>query len=283
MSNIIAGGEKGLRAYLAGDEMRERLNAVAGRYVTPEKLVRSAMASIVKTPKLLDCTKESWAIAMMQCAVIGLELGPPFNHAALVPFKNSKKQVTECTFMPMYQGLVYLAMDSGIVTYVDARTVYRDDSFGFEYGSAPFVKHKPNYQSKARTDKDIVAFYSVIKTKGSDTPLIKVMSKEEVDLIQARSKNQDGFSPWKTDYADMGQKTVYKKNQKYAPIAQSRRLATAIAYDDKAQIGEGITEADIEPIDGDPKGLPEPPKSLPEKTEKPEKPLSEYTAEDFPE
>ena len=276
MSNIIVGGEKALREYLNGDMMRDRLNSMASKYVSPDKIIRSALASVVKTPKLLDCTKESWAIALMQMAVIGLEVGQPFNHAALVPFKNSKKNVTECTFMPMYQGLVYLAMDSGIVTYVDARTVYRDDPFEWEYGSSPFVKHKSNYESKNRLEKDIVAFYSVIKTKGSDTPLIKVMSKEEVDLIQARSKNQDGFSPWKSDYADMGQKTVYKKNQKYAPIAQSRRLARAIEYDDRFQIGETVTEGEIEPLDK-PEQLPEPKKELPEK------PLSEMGVDEIPE
>lgn len=250
MSNsLIVGGESNLRKFLQGETMLTRLNDVASKYLTSEELVRSAIASALKTPKLYDCTKISWAIAMMQAAVIGLKIGQPFNHACFVPFKDSKNNCTNCTFMPMYQGLIYLAMDSGIVTYVDARTVYKDDEFDFEYGTNPFIKHRVELNGKARSDNDIKCFYSVIKTKGSDTPLIRVMTKDEVDAIRARSKSaSSGYSPWNSDYPDMGQKTVYKKNQKYAPIAQTRRLTTALQFDDSAQLGVQPSEEEIKQI-----------------------------------
>lgn len=247
---LITGGEAGFREYLNSDAMIERLNDVAGQYVTPKELVKSAMTSIIKTPKLLDCTKQSWAIALMQAAVIGLKIGPPFNHACLVPYKDSKNNVINCTFQPMYQGLIYLAMDSGIVTDVSAKTVYDCDDFNFDEGSEPFVHHKWNVRDiEKRTNENIIAFYSVIWTKLGRWPLIKVMPKKEVDAIRARAKNQDGYSPWNTDYPDMGQKTVYKKNQKYAPIGQTRRLVEALSYDDAAQLGEQPKEQELVQIE----------------------------------
>ena len=265
-SNIIVGGEEQLKVFLTGDTVKERLSQVCGQYMTPEKIVRSAIASAVKTPKLYDCTKISWAIALMQAGIIGLEVGPPFNHACFIPYKDSKNNCINCTFQPMYQGLIYLAMDSGIVTYVDARTVYNDDDFEFEYGSSPFIRHRVALNGKVRSNDDIKCFYSVIKTKGSDTPLIKVMSKAEVDAIRARAKGGDSsFSPWNSDYADMGQKTVYKKNQKYAPIAQTRRLTTALQFDDSAQLGIQPSEAEVKQIGTEGKLL------------------ADYTSEDFPE
>lgn len=200
--------------------IKDYINAMSGeiskalpQVMTPERFTRIALSAVSNTPKLGNCTPQSFLGAMMNAAQLGLEPNTPLGQAYLIPFENRKKGVTECQFQIGYKGLIDLAYRSGEVKMIDAQTVYENDEFEYELGIDPVLKHKP-----ARTNRgNPIYFYATFKlTNGGQG--FQVMSIEDVqDHAKKYSKTYNN-GPWQTNFEEMAKKTVLKKLLKYAPL-----------------------------------------------------------------
>ena len=114
--------------------IKDYINAMSGeiakalpQVMTPERFKRIALSAVSNTPKLGNCTPQSFLGAMMNAAQLGLEPNTPLGQAYLIPFENRKKGITECQFQIGYKGLIDLAYRSGEVKMIDAQTVYEND------------------------------------------------------------------------------------------------------------------------------------------------------------
>ena len=200
--------------------IKDYINAMSGeiakalpQVMTPERFTRIALSAVSNTPKLGNCTPQSFLGAMMNAAQLGLEPNTPLGQAYLIPFENRKKGVTECQFQIGYKGLIDLAYRSGEVKMIDAQTVYENDEFEYELGMDPVLKHKP-----ARTNRgNPIYFYATFKlTNGGQG--FQVMSIEDVREHAKKYSKTYNNGPWQTNFEEMAKKTVLKKLLKYAPL-----------------------------------------------------------------
>lgn len=216
----------------------DAIQDVALKTVTPDRMVRLVLAAASKEPKLAECTPLSVLRSLMQAAELGLEVCSGKNEGYLIPRWNGKSKQLECTFLPGYQGLIRLAVDSGKIRNIEARVVYAKDEFSVEYGDIPRIIHKPSF---AKDRGAIAAVYAVaFMPDGSRT--FDVMPIHEVEEIRDRAKEKDGFSPWKTDFAEMARKTAVRRLAKYLP--KSKEFAAALEIQAKTEAGDVF---DIEP------------------------------------
>lgn len=214
------------------------LKMVAASKVTPDKLIKIAIAAAQRTPLLLQCTPASIVRSVMQGAELGLTPGSALNSAYLVPFKNGG--VYEAQLIVSAQGLCELMYRSGLVASVDAEVVYRGDEFEFELGLNRKLRHVP---SGATIDPKEITHAYVVVTMMNGTTAFRVMSRAEIDRIRSRSKAGNN-GPWVTDYAEMARKTVIKNGSKYVP--KSIEVAKAIALDNAVESGTGWTGLDLD-------------------------------------
>lgn len=200
--------------------IKNYINAMSGeiakalpQVMTPERFTRIALSAVSNTPKLGNCTPQSFLGAMMNAAQLGLEPNTPLGQAYLIPFENRKKGVTECQFQIGYKGLIDLAYRSGEVKMIDAQVVYENDEFEYELGIDPILKHKP-----ARTNRgNPIYFYATFKlTNGGQG--FQVMSIEDVREHAKKYSKTYNNGPWQTNFEEMAKKTVLKKLLKYAPL-----------------------------------------------------------------
>ena len=200
--------------------IKDYINAMSGeiakalpQVMTPERFTRIALSAVSNTPKLGNCTPQSFLGAMMNAAQLGLEPNTPLGQAYLIPFENRKKGITECQFQIGYKGLIDLAYRSGEVKMIDAQTVYENDEFEYELGMDPVLKHKP-----ARTNRgNPIYFYATFKlTNGGQG--FQVMSIEDVQEHAKKYSKTYNNGPWQTNFEEMAKKTVLKKLLKYAPL-----------------------------------------------------------------
>lgn len=200
--------------------IKDYINAMSGeiakalpQVMTPERFTRIALSAVSNTPKLSNCTPQSFLGAMMNAAQLGLEPNTPLGQAYLIPFENRKKGITECQFQIGYKGLIDLAYRSGEVKMIDAQTVYENDEFEYELGMDPVLKHKP-----ARTNRgNPIYFYATFKlTNGGQG--FQVMSIEDVHEHAKKYSKTYNNGPWQTNFEEMAKKTVLKKLLKYAPL-----------------------------------------------------------------
>ena len=202
------------------------------------------MSAIQKTPKLVECTPQSLLACVMTCAQLGLEPDQFLGQAYLVPFRDTKKNVTICTLIPGYRGYIALARRSGEMQTVSAQVVYSQDDFKLQYGINDTLEHTPAMNGERG---EAIGAYCVFKYKDGGYSF-DFLPKSEIEKVRKRSKSGTE-GPWVTDWDEMAKKTVIKRHAKLAPL--SVEFQTAVALEDRANAGEsqadltGMEDADI--------------------------------------
>jgi recombination protein RecT len=217
-AQALARQPRTLKDLLRTPDFLKAVSEVAPKVMRPDRFVRAALTAMIRTPLLAECTRESFFMAMLDCAFYGLE--PDKRRAHLIPFKNRKVQpnIIECQLIIDYKGLAELVMRSGDVSFIHADAVFSDDEFEVLYGTGGHLTHKPGEERTGKPKK----FYSYVRLKdGSET--YDVMTLAEVEKIRKRSKSPDE-GPWVTDFNEMGKKTVFRRHSKWLPLSPEARF-----------------------------------------------------------
>lgn len=211
---------KTFRDQLNSPAYKEQLMQALPKGLTVERMTRVVLTAMNKTPKLLDCTRESLWESVLNCASLGL-FPDALGRAYLVPYKG------KCQLIIGYKGLIDLAYRSDRIASIQLVVVRKGDIFSREPLKNPPITHKI-MEAEGDAFRVLTHVYSVVYLKGCDVPSIDVMSKREVDEIRARSQS-GGAGPWVTDYEEMAKKTVFRRHAKVLPM--SAELVQAMQVD----------------------------------------------------
>lgn len=217
--------------------MKPQIEAALPSVLTGERFSRMILSAMSTTPQLAACTPQSFLGAMMQAAQLGVEPNTPLGQAYLIPFRN--KGVLECQFQLGYKGLIDLAYRSGAVKDIQAHEVYENDTFEYELGLTPILKHKPAMKNRG----EVIAYYAIYHTKDGGYGF-EVMSKEDIQKhAESYSKSYEStYSPWTNNFDEMAKKTVIKKCLKYAPLKTEFIRQLAADNTIKTELAEHMTE-----------------------------------------
>ena len=242
--------KKTMQAYIKA--MEPAIKKALPSVITPERFTRMVLSALSSTPKLAECSPQSFLAAMMTAAQLGVEPNTALGQAYLLPYRNHG--LMECQFQLGYKGLIDLAYRSGEVSVIQAHTVYENDVFEYELGMDPKLRHVP-----AKADRgEAVAYYAMFKTKDGGYGF-EVMSVDDVQRhAQRYSKSYgSGSSPWRSNFDEMAKKTVLKRALKYAPlksdfvrgVAQDETIKAELSDEMYAVPDETVFEAEGEEID----------------------------------
>lgn len=210
-----------IKQLLNSDSMRAQIAAALPQHMKAERMIRVATTAMLRTPKLAECDQASFFKALLDLSAWGLE--PDGRRAHLIPFRNNKRNITECQLILDYKGLVELARRSGEVATIHADVVCKNDEFSYAFGSEQHLKHRPNMEDRGQ----VLGAYAHVRLKDG-TEQFEVLSKGEIDGIKKRSRSgNDG--PWVTDYNEMAKKTAFRRLSKWLPI--SAEMADAFEAD----------------------------------------------------
>lgn len=212
--------------------MEPQIRKALPSVITPERFTRIVLTALSSNPKLQACTPMSFMGAMMQAAQLGVEPNTPLGQAYLIPYGGV------CQFQLGYKGLIDLAYRSGEVSSIQAHEVHENDTFEYEYGLEPKLRHV-----SAQTDRGPVTFYyAVLKLKNGGVGF-EVMSRDDVETFARKKSKAYNNGPWKTDFDEMAKKTVLKKVLKYAPL--KTEFARAVASDESVKTMKMDEPADM--------------------------------------
>jgi len=220
------------------EKHKEQIGKALPSHIKLERLIRVALTSISKNPKLLECDERSLFAAILQSAQLGLEPDGALGQAYLIPYGNS------CNFQIGYKGLLQLVRRGGNVSMVNAQIVYEGDSF--EYDLAFGIKSHKDTEKRDLSKPKYV--YCIIQYKDGgfdfDVWTVKKIQEHMVQYSKGYAK-QD--SPWKTNWESMAKKTMIIQVAKKAEL--SPEIQKAISLDEKAERGENqMNLSDIAPI-----------------------------------
>lgn len=220
--------------WLTGAEMKKQFALALPKHLTADRMTRVALTAFTRTPKLLNCTKESLLKCLMSCSELGIE--PDGRRAHLIPYN------TECTLVIDYKGLAELAMRSGLVSNLHADVVCDNDAFTYNCGHVD--THIIDFK---KPRGPVYAAYAVCTFKDG-TKASAVMSRDEIEAIRKRSRAGSN-GPWVTDWNEMAKKTAFRRLSKWLPLSPEFRDAVekdADAIDitgDLIDTGEGAKAA----------------------------------------
>lgn len=238
-------GQKTLQDYMKvmSGEIKKALPSV----MTPERFSRMVLSALSTTPKLQQCTPQSFLGAMMTAAQLGVEPNTALGQAYLLPYDNRKKGVTECQFQLGYKGLIDLAYRSGEVSIIQAHEVYENDDFEYELGMEPKLRHIPAKISRGKVRGKVICYYAMFRTKDGGYGF-DVMSVEDIQAHARKYSKAYGSGPWQTNFDEMAKKTVLKKVLKYAPLKSDFVRAAAQDESIKTEIDADMYSVPAEEI-----------------------------------
>jgi recombination protein RecT len=206
--------------------------------MTPERFTRMVLSAISVTPKLAECTPQSFLGAMMAAAQLGVEPNTALGQAYILPYSNHGRM--EAQFQLGYKGMIDLAYRSGEVESIQAQVVYENDIFEAEYGLEPKLVHKPADHDRGQPVKVWASF----RTKSGGYGF-EVMSMDDVRQHAERYSKAyaSSFSPWKTNFEEMAKKTVLKRVLKYAPLRSD--FVKAVVQDQTIKTKIDVDMADV--------------------------------------
>lgn len=225
---VPVGSASGLKELL--ESRSEAIKTLASKYVTPDRLIKTALVAASRTPALYKCTKVSILQACMDAASLGVDLSPAKKHAAIVPFGQ------DATLIPMYQGYIAIAWRSSQIR-INAAVVYQAEldarCFAYTLGTNPIINHAPLDAVADEKGEPIelgapVYFYAVAFYPDGFKQFV-VLSKREVDRVRNAAKAKAGPA-WTNWYEEMGKKTAIRRL--FKTLSMSDDMADLVDVDD---------------------------------------------------
>lgn len=231
------------------ERMRPEIARALPKHMDADRMARIALTLLRQTPKLNECTPESFLGALMTCSQLGMEPGPT-QEAYIIPRwnkeidngkdangKNLPKGAMEASFQLGYQGMVKLFWQHPLAAMIDAQAVRENDEFDYGLGlDSRFLTHKPARRGRGNA----ICWYSVAKLNNGGSAF-QVLWPEDVEWH--RSRSQAPNSPaWKGSYDSMAKKTCIRVMFKLLP--KSAEIARALSHDETVR-----TDSSLEAID----------------------------------
>jgi recombination protein RecT len=207
---------------------------------------RVVIQALIKNPELLECTPDSVVLAVFEAAAQGLEPTGGAGGAHLVPYnvnvgsKQQPRYEKRAQLIPDYRGVIRLVTKPpSEVLSLEARVVKEGDEFSYQLGTESFVHHIPSLAA-GRSEKATTHVYAIARLKnGASIP--DVEDRAGIERVRARGGRGGGFSPWATDWDEMGKKTIIKRISKVLPVRPEIR--SILAREDELT---GATEGDVD-------------------------------------
>lgn len=199
-----------IRQHLESDQFKAAVAKALPKHLTPDRFIRVACTTVMRTPKLAQCSQASLLNALMTLSQLGIEADG--RRAHLIPYGQ------DCTLIIDYKGLAELAMRSGIVSCLHADVVCENDEFDYDCGQ--LKRHRIDFKQPRGA---VYAVYALCRFKDG-AEKCDVMTREDVEEIRKRSKaGRNG--PWVTDWNEMAKKTVFRRLSKWLPLSPEFRDA----------------------------------------------------------
>jgi recombination protein RecT len=201
--------------------------------MSPARFTRVTTQAIFGNPSLIECSRASIVMAVLEAAQLGLEPTGSLSRAWLVPYRDKKRGGVKVARLQIgWMGYCDLARNSGKVKTITAEVVYDDDEFAYQKGTDPFIRHIPALADVRDPNKITYAYAVITYTNGGVE--FEVMSRSQIEAVRARS-NAANNGPWITDYPQMCRKTPLRRLVQRSPL--SPELQQAIERDIEVEVG----------------------------------------------
>ncbi|MGL4715402.1 MAG: recombinase RecT [Aeromonas sp.] len=208
--------------------------------VSFETFARAAATAMSQSDQLAKANSKSVIQALIRCASHGLL--PDGREAAITTFNDSKNNTINAQYIPMVDGVLKRARQSGQVAVIAAKAVFEGDGFDYwmdEHGE--HINYRPNLAQRGEF-KLAFAFAKL----NSGELIVEVMIKDDVERVRAASRTGNSSSgPWAKWYDRMAIKSALHRLARRLPSASE--LVSLLESGDEFDFSRHPGERDAQP------------------------------------
>jgi recombination protein RecT len=190
--------------------------------VDPRALIRFAMLDMSSPTrageKLRECSRESIYMALLACAVTGLEPGALKGEAFLVPYGRKAQ------FMIGWRGIVKQARRSRDVVGLTANVVLEHDTFELDLASGGPPVHRPLLRGQRG---EIIGAYAVA-TFASGHREVEWMDREDLESVKKVATQRGESDAWRGWEDQMFRKAPIRRIAKRLPLGHDYYVGLAV-------------------------------------------------------
>lgn len=209
----IDGSSGAFFAQIAPQLRSQGIEALLPKGVTFDMFARAAATAMAQNHELAGAEPKSVIQSLIRCATHGLV--PDNREAALVTFKE-KSGAIKAQYIPMVDGVLKRARQSGQIAVIAAKAVFTGDTFDYwmdEQGE--HINYRPTFTGRG----DFLLAFAFAKLHSGEL-IVEVMAKEEIDRVRAASKTGNSeYGPWAKWYDRMAVKSVLHRLARRLPSA----------------------------------------------------------------
>lgn len=174
-----------------------------------------ASAWIVGDENLKKASPKNIIVCLSTCISLGISLIKGQNQGRLEARYN-KSGALVVSLQKDYMAWLTIALRNPNVLSVEVRSVLNTDQFEYEYGTSPYLKHKPNPNSPITDEKEenVRACYALLRLKNGGI-YFSVLEKKR--LIYLRGLNTTSNKKAWDHFGAMGKVKAIKDVAKYIP------------------------------------------------------------------
>lgn len=181
--------------------------------VTFEAFTRAAATAMAQNQELAGAEPKSVIQSLIRCATHGLV--PDNREAALVTFRE-KGGAIKAQYIPMVDGVLKRARQSGQIAVIAAKAVFTGDTFDYwmdEQGE--HINYRPTFTGRG----EFQLAFAFAKLHSGEL-IVEVMPKEDIERVRAASKTGNSeYGPWAKWYDRMAVKSVLHRLARRLPSA----------------------------------------------------------------
>lgn len=200
-------------------QMQGEIARALPKHMDADRMARLALTVVRRTPQLAETTPASFAGALLTASALGLEPGVN-DEVYLVPYGR------ECQLIIGFKGMTKLFYQHPMAKHIDAQVVYEHDDFDYQYGTNPYLVHKP-----ARGDRGAVECYYAVASLSNGATAFVVLSPEDVKALRQGKVGPDPRFKAGDPMRWLERKTAIRQLVKILP--QSTTLAAAAEADER--------------------------------------------------
>lgn len=180
-----------------GEIMNARMSALIdvapaalAKYMDPMRIAKMALHAYQTNPALMECSPQSYFVALYDALKYGLDPTSPHGYAYLVPRKK------KACFQVGYKGYLHLARKLGMVRDARANVVVAGEVFEVDYLADKPINHKWAPDVDHTDEEKFVAAYAIAWPTEGGIPHFCVLDRPQVHARRAVAMTQNIWKAW---------------------------------------------------------------------------------------
>lgn len=195
-SLVVVGDKAPEQVKKLGEMMNAKMQALIevapvalAKYMDPLRIAKMALHAYQVNPHLMECSPQSYFIALYDALKYGLDPTSPHGYAYLVPRKK------KACFQVGYKGYLHLARKLGMVKDARANVVVAGEEFSADYINGIVHKWSPDVDHTDES-KYVAAYCVAWPTDGSDRPHFCVLDRPQILARREVAMTKNIWNAW---------------------------------------------------------------------------------------